>query len=42
MFNIPNVSAKMQNIAKTEARNAVGDDRSPAFNRKKLYSAQRG
>ena len=42
MFNIPNVWAKMWNVAKTEARNAVGDDRSPEFKRKKFALSPEG
>ena len=42
MFNIPNVSSKMWNVAKFEARNAVGDDRSPEFKRKKFALSPEG
>ena len=42
MFNIPNVSAKMWMVAKTEAKNAVGDERSPEFKRKKFALSPEG
>ena len=42
MFNIPNVSTKMWNVAKTEAQKAVGDDRSPEFKRNKFALSPEG
>ena len=42
MFNIPNVSARMWNVAKSEARNAVGNEKSPEFKRKKFALSPEG
>ena len=42
MFNIPNVSAKMWNVARNEAMQLVGDDRSPEFKRKKFALSPEG
>ena len=42
MLSIPNVSSKMWNVAKSEAKKAVGDDRSPEFKRKKFALSPEG
>lgn len=42
MFNITNVSSRMWNVAKSEARSAVGNDKSPEFKRKKFALSPEG
>ena len=42
MLSIPNVSSRMWNLAKSEAKKAVGDDRSPEFKRKKFALSPEG
>ena len=42
MFNITNVSVRMWNVARNEARNAAGDEKGPDFKRKKFALSPEG